>query len=80
MLLSIHIHTDMCMAAGAKLHLSRLLGSLSAGGNSSDGPQHSPRRAVDPEAPNRHLRVLQVDAIGEQRLDILIVLWLEFGS
>lgn len=40
----------------------------------------SPRGAVDPEAPDGDLRVLQVDAVGEQRLDVLVVLRLEFGG
>ena len=40
----------------------------------------SPRGAVDPEAPDGDLRVLQVDAVGEQRLDVLVVLRLKFGG
>lgn len=40
------------------------------------GRGYSPGGAVDPEAPHRDLRVLQVDAVGEQRLDVLIILWL----
>lgn len=40
----------------------------------------SPGGAVDPEAPDGDLRVLQVDAVGEQRLDVLVVLRLEFGG
>ena len=38
---------------------------------------HSPRGAVDPEAPHGDLRVLQVDAVGQQRLHILVVLGLQ---
>lgn len=38
------------------------------------GRGYSPGGAVDPEAPHRDLRVLQVDAVGEQRLDVLIIL------
>lgn len=40
----------------------------------------SPRRAVDSEAPDGNIRVLQVDAVGEQGLNVLVVLRLEFGG
>lgn len=41
---------------------------------------HSPGGAVDPEAPHCDLGVLQVDAVGEQRLDVLVILWLQLGG
>lgn len=41
---------------------------------------YSPWRAVDPEAPHCDLRILQVDAVGEQRLDVLIILRLQLGG
>lgn len=42
--------------------------------------RYSPGGAVDPEASHRYLRVLQVDAVGQQRLHIFIVLRLELGG
>lgn len=42
--------------------------------------RHSPRWAVDAEAPDGNIRVLQVDAVGEQGLNVLVVLRLEFGG
>lgn len=42
--------------------------------------RYSPGGAVDPEASHRHLWVLQVDAVGEQRLHVFVVLRLELGG
>ncbi len=42
--------------------------------------RHSPWWAVDAEAPDGNIRVLQVDAVGEQGLNVLVVLRLEFGG
>lgn len=39
-----------------------------------------PGRAIDPEPPDSNFRVLQVDAVGEQRLDVLVVLRLQLGG
>lgn len=41
---------------------------------------YSPGGAIDPEPPHRDLGVLKVDAVGEQWLDILVVLWLQLGG
>lgn len=41
---------------------------------------YSPRGAIDPEAPHRDLGVLKIDAVREQRLDVLVVLWLQLGG
>lgn len=42
--------------------------------------RYSPGGAIDPKASHCDLGVLQVDAVGEQRLHVFIVLWLELGS
>lgn len=44
------------------------------------GRGYSPGGAVDLEAPHCDLRVLQVDTVGEQRLDVLIILRLQLGG
>lgn len=41
---------------------------------------YSPGGAVDPEAPHGDLGVLQVDAVGQQRLDVLVILRLQLGG
>lgn len=55
------------------LHISDLLTWV-------ESCSHSPWRTIDPEASHSDLRVLQVDAVGEQRLDILIILRLQLGG
>lgn len=41
---------------------------------------YSPWGAVDPEAPHCDLGVLKIDAVREQRLDVLVVLRLQLGG
>lgn len=38
---------------------------------------YSPGGAVDLESSHCDLRVLQIDAVGQQRLDVLVALWLQ---